>query len=61
MFFCAGESDVFIQPKHSEILYNHWEGQKMFRLVPGDHSSERPAEVIAETIRFIQEIAVRQG
>ncbi|CAG9326741.1 unnamed protein product [Blepharisma stoltei] len=40
--FVAGEDDTFVNPKHSQILYDKYAGDKNIIIVEGDHNSDRP-------------------
>ena len=40
--FVAGRSDDFVQPSHSQRIYDQYAGDKNLVLVDGDHNSARP-------------------
>eukprot|EP00358_Blepharisma_japonicum_P002893 CAMPEP_0202948700 /NCGR_PEP_ID=MMETSP1395-20130829/14295_1 /ASSEMBLY_ACC=CAM_ASM_000871 /TAXON_ID=5961 /ORGANISM="Blepharisma japonicum, Strain Stock R1072" /LENGTH=206 /DNA_ID=CAMNT_0049651013 /DNA_START=446 /DNA_END=1066 /DNA_ORIENTATION=+ len=40
--FCAGKDDTFINPRHTQILYEKYAGDKNLIMVDGDHNSMRP-------------------
>ena len=40
--FVAGENDDFVQPGHSQRIYDKYAGDKNLVLVEGDHNSARP-------------------
>lgn len=44
-FFIAAKDDDFINPKHSEKLYKAYAGEKIMKIVEGNHNSERELEV----------------
>jgi len=41
-FFCHGEGDEFILPKHSQDIYDKYCGDKNLIFIEGDHNSVRP-------------------
>jgi len=41
-FFVAGKDDKFVNPKHTQELYDKYTGDKNIVLVTGDHNSARP-------------------
>ncbi len=40
--FFRGKEDKFILPYHSKKLYENYAGDKQYKLVDGDHNSNRP-------------------
>lgn len=40
--FCAGREDTFINPRHTQVLYEKYAGDKNLIMVDGDHNSMRP-------------------
>eukprot|EP00923_Selenidium_pygospionis_P037775 GHVN01066134.1.p1 GENE.GHVN01066134.1~~GHVN01066134.1.p1 ORF type:complete len:434 (+),score=51.25 GHVN01066134.1:1514-2815(+) len=52
-FFIAANSDTFIQPHHSDKLYEAYAGDKEIVKVDGDHNSIRPPEVHTQIANFL--------
>ncbi|OQS00854.1 serine protease family S09X [Achlya hypogyna] len=54
--FVAAHKDVFIQPHHSEMLYEKYAGDKNLIKVNGDHNSARPQYLLDSIGIFLQSV-----
>jgi len=52
--FLHGRRDSFIQPRHSQQLYDAYSGAKEFITVEGDHNSVRGRQVVGHVINFFK-------
>jgi len=52
--FLHGRQDSFIQPGHSQQLYQAYNGDKEFITVDGDHNSERNEQVVQHVVNFFR-------
>jgi hypothetical protein len=50
--FIAAEGDDFIEPHHTDELYEKYSGEKQKILVKGDHNSRRGEEVLDKISSF---------
>lgn len=55
ILFLAGTEDALIYYRHTQSLYEKFEGKKKMILFEGDHNSDRPFEVLAATYIWIDE------
>jgi PhoPQ-activated pathogenicity-related protein len=48
------DKDDLIDPDHSRQLFERYGGrEKEMRIVPGNHTSRRPTQVVAEAMAFV--------
>jgi pimeloyl-ACP methyl ester carboxylesterase len=52
--FVAGENDQFVQPSHSEKIYEKYGGDKNIIIVEGDHNTPRPRYLYDAVSVFLQ-------
>jgi len=52
--FVAGDGDKFIEPSHSQDIYEAYAGDKNIIIVDGDHNSARPAFMFDSVCIFIK-------
>jgi len=52
--FVAGEHDDFINPSHSQAIYDRYAGDKNLIIVEGDHNSPRPKFMFDSVSIFLQ-------
>ncbi|KAH0788090.1 Clan SC, family S9, unassigned serine peptidase [Histomonas meleagridis] len=53
LFIIHGANDTFIPCEHSKRIFDAYGGPKHIELVPGNHNSQRPQEVIVMAVQHI--------
>lgn len=53
--FVHAKGDTFIQPHHTDQIFDAYTGEKEKQLVEGDHNSKRPEQCVALAAEFLAE------